>query len=75
FIAAFTDPAAHFDPIAIVAPTYVQLGPDAGIVGGETTLTGRDGDGPFSEHIRYADTFHRIGGKWKVVHVQVTMVK
>lgn len=75
FIAAFTAPGIHFDPITILKPTYVQLGPDAGIVGGETTLTGVEDGVPFSEHIRYANTFHRVGDTWKVVHVQVTMVK
>ncbi len=75
FIAAFTAPGIRFDPITILKRTYVQLGPDAGIVGGETTLTGVEDGVPFSEHIRYADTFHRIDDTWKVVHVQVTMVK
>lgn len=75
FIAAFTDPAVTFEPIAIVNPTYVQIGPDAGIVGGETTLRGTDHGQPFAEHFRYADTFHRIDGQWKVVHVQVTMIR
>ena len=69
------DAGLHLDPFTIVRPTFVPLGRDAAIVGGETTLTGTDGGKRFSQHLRYADTFLRRDGRWQVVHVQVTGVR
>ena len=34
-----------------------------------------DGSGkPFSIHFRFSDTFRRVGGKWKAIHIQVTRI-
>ena len=75
FIAGFTDPEVTFEPFVIADPMYVALGPDAGIVGGKGTIRGTEKGKPFEEHFRYADTFHRINGHWRVVYVQVTPIK
>lgn len=72
FIASFTDPAVHFEPFVITSRIYVDLGPDAGIVGGEGTIRGTESGKPFEEHFRFADTFARRDGRWQVVYVQVT---
>jgi ketosteroid isomerase-like protein len=74
FIDGWIDPSAHYEPIAIVGRYIVPLGPDAGMAGGEVTIRGTAGGKPFASHIRYADTFHRIGGRWQAVHIQVTRI-
>ncbi len=74
FIAAFTARGFHLEPFEIVNPTYVQLGPDAATVGGESTLRGTEDGRPFAQHLRYADTFQRRNGTWQVVYVQVTTI-
>lgn len=75
FLATFTAPGFRLDPFTVVRPTFVVLGPDAAIVGGETTLTGTAGGERFAQHLRYADTFLWRAGRWQVVHVQVTEVR
>lgn len=75
FIAGFTDPNISFEPFVITDPMYVPLGPDAGIVGGAGTIRGTENGKPFEEHFRFADTFRRIDGRWRVVYVQVTPLK
>jgi NAD(P)-dependent dehydrogenase (short-subunit alcohol dehydrogenase family) len=62
-------------PFEIVSPTFVQLGRDVAIVGGETTLTGVADGEHFTQRLRYADTFHRRQGRWRVRHVQVTEIR
>ena len=75
FIATFTAPGFRLAPFEIVRPTFVQLGRDVAIVGGETTLTGVADGAHFTQRLRYADTFHRRQGLWRVVHVQVTEIR
>ncbi|MBX3560348.1 MAG: nuclear transport factor 2 family protein [Sphingomonas sp.] len=72
FIAGWTDPAIRFDPVTILDPYIVSLGADAGIVGGEVVLSGTAGDRAFASRIHFADTFRRIDGCWRAVHVQAT---
>jgi ketosteroid isomerase-like protein len=74
FIAGFVDPNVTFEPISIVDPVIVPLGPDAGIVGGDVVLRGTANGEPFASRIRFADTFRRIDGEWKAVHIQATRV-
>ena len=72
FIAGWTDPGDRFEPIRLVDRTFTRLGPDAWIAGAEVTLSGRSGGKPFSSRFRFADTFRRTSGHWRVVHIQVT---
>ena len=74
FIAGFVDPTLKFNPVDINDRTFVPLGPDAGVVGGDVVLSGTAGGEPFASRIRFADTFRRVGGEWKAVHIQVTRV-
>ena len=74
FVDGWIDPAVTFEPIAITDRTFTPLGPDAGIVGGELVLRGRAGGTAFASHIRFADTFRRVGGVWRATHIQVTRV-
>ena len=74
FIATFSATGVTLEPFEITDRTFVALGPDAAIVGGEARMRGtRDGK-PFAQHFRYSDAFLRTNGEWKVVHVQVTPV-
>ena len=74
FIARWMTPGESYDPIQLVDRTVTPLGPDAGIVGAETTLRGLSGGKPFASHFRFADTFKRTGGRWLAVHIQVTRI-
>ena len=75
FIAGWTSPGDRFDPVVLLDRKVVPLGDDAAIVNAETTLGGTSGGQRFASRIRFADTFRRIGGKWRAVHIQVTPVR
>lgn len=75
FIAGWTSPGDRFDPVMLVDRQVVLLGADAAVVNAETTLSGTSNGQRFASRIRYADTFHRVGGKWRAVHIQVTPVR
>lgn len=75
FIAGYADPAVTFDPIAIKDRIFIPLGPDSGIVGGDVVLSGTSDGQPFASRIRFSDTFRRIDGEWKAVHIQSTRVQ
>ena len=74
FIAGWTDPAETYDPITLVDRVVTPLGPDAGMVSAETVLSGASGGKKFSSRFRYTDTFRRVGGEWRAVHIQVTRI-
>lgn len=74
FIAGWTDPNVRFQPITILDPYVVALGGDVGIVGGDVVLRGTAGGREFATRIRFADTFHRVDGCWRAVHIQATRV-
>ena len=75
FIAGWTSPGDRFDPVVLLDRTVVPLGSDAAIVNAETTLGGTSGGQRFASRIRFADTFRRVGGKWRAVHIQVTPIR
>lgn len=72
FIAGWTDPAARYDSAVPEDRVIVPLGPDAGIANAAVTLKGLSDGKPFASRIRFADTFRRVNGEWRVVHIQVT---
>ncbi len=74
FIAGWTDPGDKFDPIALVDRVVTPLGEDAGMVSAETVLSGTSGGKKFASRIRFTDTFQRIDGQWRAVHIQVTRI-
>ena len=74
FIAGWTDPGDTYDPITLVDRVVTPLGADAGMVSAETTLSGTSGGKKFSSRFRYTDTFKRVGGEWRAVHIQVTRI-
>ncbi|MCF2515076.1 nuclear transport factor 2 family protein [Sphingomonas sp. G124] len=75
FITGWTAPGDRFDPISLIDRTVVPLGRDAAVVGAEVNLCGTSDGVPFCSRIRYADTFVRIDGRWRVAHIQVTRIK
>jgi hypothetical protein len=75
FIAGWTAAGDRFDPVVLIDRQVVQLGPDAAVVNAETTLSGTSGGQRFTSRIRFADTFRRIDGQWRAVHIQVTPIR
>jgi len=72
FIAGWTAPGDRFDPITLVDRQLTMLGPDVFLVSAETVLTGTSSGTRFASAFRFTDIFRRIGGHWRVVHIQVT---
>jgi hypothetical protein len=66
------DPSLHITSVDVVDPTYMPLGRDAAIVGGEKTIRGTNGVDPLLEHFRFADVLVHRDGQWVVVYTQVT---
>jgi len=74
FIAGWMDDGVDFEPVTVTDRYFLALGPDAAIVGGEAVLRGTAGGRPFASRIRFADTFRRIDGRWRAIHIQATRV-
>lgn len=74
FIAGWTAPGDSFDPVTLVDRVVVLMGPDAGVVSAETVLSGVSGGKRLSSRFRFSDTFRRIEGQWRAVHIQVTRI-
>jgi ketosteroid isomerase-like protein len=72
FIDGWTSPGDSYDPVTLVDRVVIRLGPDAFMVSAATTLGGTSGGKRFSSSFRFTDTFRRIGGEWRAVHIQVT---
>ena len=75
FIEGWTVAGDRFDPIVLIDRTVTLLGPDVGIVGAEANLCGTSSGTRFCSRFRFADTFRRVNGRWRAVHIQVTRVK
>ncbi|MGI8931727.1 MAG: nuclear transport factor 2 family protein [Sphingomicrobium sp.] len=73
-IAGWMAPGDRFDPAAPVDRTVTPLGRDAAVVGAEVNLCGTSDGVRFCSRIRFADTFVRVGGRWRVAHIQVTRI-
>jgi len=72
FIEGWMGPDDHYDPVVLIDRTLIPLGRDAFVVSAETTLSGTSGGKRFASRFRFSDTFHRTGGRWRAVHIQVT---
>lgn len=72
FIDGWISPGDSYDPITLVDRVVVRLGPDVFMVSARTTLSGTSGGKRFSSSFRFTDTFRRVGGEWRAVHIQVT---
>ena len=74
FIAGWLTPGDKYDPITLIDRTVTPLGRDAAVVSAETSLCGTSDAGRFCRRMRFSDTFVRMGGEWRVAHVQVTRI-
>ena len=74
FIEGFVAPGLHFEMAVPTDRYFIPLGPDAGIAGGDIVLRGTSGGTAFATRLRFSDTFRRIGGEWRAVHVEATKV-
>lgn len=74
FVAGWLEPGTHYEPITITDRYFLPLGPDCGVVGGDTVVRGTASGQAFAVRIRFADTFRRIHGEWRAVHIQATRV-
>lgn len=74
FIAGWTDPADRYNPITLSDRVVTPLGLDAGMISAETVLSGTSRGKSFSTRFRFTDTFKRINGEWRAVHIQVTRI-
>ena len=72
FIAGWLTPGMKFEPLTILDPVFVPLGPQAAVVGGRVELRGTENGKPFVERFHYSDVFAWRDGRWQVVFVQVT---
>ena len=68
-------PNDKYDPAPPADRVVVPLGNDAAVVNAEVNLCGTSDGQRFCSHIRFADTFVRVGGQWRVAHIQVTRIK
>lgn len=75
FIAGWTSPGDRYEPITLVDRTFTPIGPDAFVTTAETTLKGSSGGTAFASRFRFSDTFHRVSGQWRAIHIQVTRIK
>jgi hypothetical protein len=74
FIAGWLAPGDKYDPITLIDRTVTPLGSDAAVVSAETSLCGTSDGARFCRRMRFSDTFVRVGGEWRVAHVQVTRI-
>lgn len=74
FILGWLEPAITWHPITVTDRYFLPLGTDSVVVGGDVVLRWTAGGESGSARIRFADTFRRIGGVWKAVHIQATRV-
>ena len=75
FIAGWTGEGDRYDPIVLVDRRFTPLGSDAFMTTSETTLSGVSGGEKFASRFRFSDTFRKVGGTWRAVHIQVTRIK
>ena len=68
-------PNDKYDPAPPTDRVVTPLGRDAAVVNAEVKLCGTSDGQRFCSRIRFADTFVRIGGEWRVAHIQVTRIK
>ena len=74
FINGWTAPGDSYDPVKLTDRVLVRLSPDAFMVSAATTLSGTSNGKRFASSFRFTDTFRRIDGEWRAVHIQVTRI-
>lgn len=72
FIDGWTAPGDRYDPVKLNDRVVIRLGADAFLVTADAVLSGTSGGKRFSSSFRFTDTFRRVAGEWRAVHIQVT---
>ena len=67
-------PNDKYDPAPPTDRIVMPLGRDAAVVGAEVDICGTSDGAHFCRRIRFADTFVKVGGEWRVIHIQVTRI-
>ena len=67
-------PNDKYDPAPPTDRIVMPLGRDAAVVGAEVDICGTSDGARFCRRIRFADTFVKVGGEWRVIHIQVTRI-
>ena len=75
FLRAVGDKSVELDPFVIDDRSFIALGRDGAVVTASARVSGSQGGRPLTESFRYADSFRRVGGQWRVAFVQVTPSK
>ncbi len=70
-IESFCAPGVQNEPFTVVQPFTRILSPASAILGGWAELTGTDHGKPFSQKLRFADTWARRNGRWQVIFTSV----
>jgi len=70
-IQSFCGAGVHNNPFTVLEPFARVLSPDSAILGGWAELSGIDHGKPFSQKLRFADTWARRNGRWQVVFTSV----
>ena len=70
-IESFCAAGVHNNPLRVLEPFTRVLSKDSAILGGWAELSGTDKGKPFSQKLRFADTWARRGGHWQVVFTSV----
>ena len=70
-IESFCGAGTHNNPFIVQKPFTRILSPDSAILGGWAELSGTENGKPFSEKLRFADTWARHSGRWQVVFTSV----
>lgn len=68
-------PSDKYDPALPADRIVTALGTDAAVVNAEVNICGTSDGARFCSRIRFADTFVKVGGEWRVAHIQVTRIK
>ena len=74
-IAGWMGPNDEYDLAEPTDRVVTPLGRDAAVVNAEVNLCGTSDGTRFCSRIRFADTFVKVGGEWRVAHIQVTRIK
>ncbi len=67
-------PDDKYDPALPTDRVVTPLGPDAAVVNAAVEICRTSGTARSCRRIRFADTFVRIDGQWRVAHIQVTRI-
>ena len=73
-IEGWMGPNDKYEPALPTDRVVKLLGPDAAVVNAEVNICGTSGGARFCSRIRFADTFVKVGGEWRVAHIQVTRI-